>query len=327
MSASCRFVRALTALSIGLACGWIAGACRGESDVAAARAPEAAFEVLPEGWERVYGGQIELRLPSEPMEVARDDLLDWVDDCARAVEAFYGRLPVTPLRVELIGSGSRGIDGGNTARRDGRAWVRVYVGGGADAADLRRDWVLTHEMVHTALAELPQAHHWLEEGIATYVEPIARARVGLESAESVWRQLVEGLPQGLPVLGDRGLDTTRTWGRTYWGGALFCFLADVEIRERTQNRLGLEDALRAIADDGMTILTDASIQRVLARGDEAVGVPVLSELYARHALRSADVDLDALWKRLGISLSRRRITFDDDAPLARIRREITRAEK
>lgn len=323
MSASNLFVRALAAISIGLSGGLIACACRGDSDVP----PTPVLEVLPDGWERVYGGQIELRLPPEPIELSRDDLLSWVDDCARAVEVFYGRLPVTPMRVELIRSDSRGIDGGNTARRAGRAWVRVYVGVRADVADLRRDWVLTHEMVHTAMADLPEAHHWLEEGIATYVEPIARARAGLESAESVWRQLVEGLPQGLPALEDRGLDTTRTWGRTYWGGALFCFLADVEIRERTLNKFGLEDALRAIAEDGMTIMTSATIQQVLARGDKAVGVPVLSEVYARHALSSEDVDLDALWKQLGISMSRRQITFDDDAPLAQIRRAITRVEE
>ena len=101
----------------------------------------------------------------------------------------------------------------------------------------------------------------------------------------------------------------------------------MEIRQRTKNRFGLEDSLRAIADDGMTIMTDATIQQVLARGDKPVGEPVLGELYARHALRSEDVDLGALWKRLGISMSPRTITFDDDAPLAQVRRAITRAEQ
>ena len=38
------------------------------------------------------------------------------------------------------------------------------------------------------------------------------------------------------------------WRRTYWGGALFARLADVEIRRQTQNRLGLQDALRANLD-------------------------------------------------------------------------------
>ena len=42
--------------------------------------------------------------------------------------------------------------------------------------------------------------------------------------------------------GGFGLDNTHTWGRTYWGGAMFCLLADVEIRRRTHNRRGLQDA-------------------------------------------------------------------------------------
>jgi hypothetical protein len=274
----------------------------------------------------VHGGRIELRFPTESVAVSQDEMRRWVDEAARSIEAYYGSLPTVPTRIELVRAAGRGVDGGTTARRDGRAWIRVYVGDRADARDLRRDWVLTHEMVHTAMAELPAAHHWFEEGLATYVEPIARARAGLESAESVWRQLVEGLPQGLPLLQDPGLDRMRTWGRTYWGGALFCFLADVEIRERTQNEFGLEDALRAIVSEGLTMLVDAPIERVLHVGDAAVGVAVLSELYARHALRAEEVDLDALWRRLGVSVSRRRVTFDHAAPLAGVRRAITRAE-
>jgi hypothetical protein len=94
---------------------------------------------------------------------------------------------------------------------------------------------------------VPHDHHWIEEGIATYVEPIARSQVGDLSPETVWRELVDGLPKGLPASGDRGLDNTHTWGRTYWGGALFCLMADVEIHRRTHNRYGLQDALRGIS--------------------------------------------------------------------------------
>ena len=61
---------------------------------------------------------------------------------------------------------------------------------------------------------------------------------------------MDGLPKGLPAPGDRGLDNTHTWGRTYWGGALFCLVADVEIHHRTNNRYGLQDALRGIVRAG-----------------------------------------------------------------------------
>jgi predicted metalloprotease with PDZ domain len=183
---------------------------------------------------------------------------------------------------------------------------------------------MTHELVHTAFPQLRPEHHWLEEGLATYVEPLARARIGLESDADVWRQLLEGLPKGQPRRGDRGLDRTPTWGRTYWGGALFCFLADVRIRERTSNRLGLRDALRSLVADGWTITRWAHIEDVLARMDAAVGVPVLSELYAQHAQGAVRADLAELWRRLGITYDRGRVTFDDSAPAAALRRAITR---
>src|SRR5262249_58334470 len=89
-----------------------------------------------------------------------------------------------------------------------------------------------------------------EEGEATYFEPIARARAGQLAVERYWRELFDGLPNGLPKDGDRGLDQTPTWGRTYWGGALFWFLADVEIRERTGNVRCADDAMRAILAAG-----------------------------------------------------------------------------
>ena len=117
----------------------------------------------------------------------------------------------------------------------GRA-ITIAVGRASSASDFAEDWVLTHEMVHLAFPSVPEEHHWIEEGSATYVEPIARARTGDLSPEKVWGDLVDGLPKGLPQAGDRGLDFTPTWGRTYWGGALFCLLADIEIRKRTETR-------------------------------------------------------------------------------------------
>src|SRR5207249_11869616 len=135
------------------------------------------------------------------------------------------------------------------------------------------------EMVHLAFPLVDDTHRWLAEGMATYIEPIGRMRTGIISPERVWSDLVKNLPDGLPKPGDRGLNHTHTWGRTYWGGALFCLLADIEIRRRTQGRRGLVDALRGILAAGGNDQTDWSIERALHEGDRAVGVPVLEELY------------------------------------------------
>jgi predicted metalloprotease with PDZ domain len=186
-----------------------------------------------------------------------------------------------------------------------------------------REWVLTHEMVHLGFPSLARRHLWLEEGIATYVEPIARARSGDLLPEKVWLDLVEGLPQGLPENGDRGLDETPTWGRTYWGGALYCLLADVEIRERTAGRRSLDDALKGVIAAGGNISSRWPIERALEIGDRATGTDVLSRLYDKMAHHPFPVDLEAMWRRLGIAKAGTGVTFDDRAPDAALRREIT----
>jgi hypothetical protein len=224
------------------------------------------------------------------------------------------------IRVSLYDG--HGAKSGQTSGSDG-AVITVSVGRFSTSNDLAREWVMTHEMVHLAFAGVARKHHWIEEGLATYVEPIARARDGELSAEKVWGDMVRGMPQGLPQPGDRGLDVTHTWANTYWGGARFCLLADIEIRKRTGNKQGLEDALRAILKQGGTIEADWPLSHALEIGDRATGVPVLRELYDKMSATPASVDLDKLWKDLGIASSKGRIIFDDTAPLASIRKAIT----
>ena len=71
------------------------------------------------------------------------------------------------------------------------------------------------------------------------------------------------MPQGLPDKGDKGLNDTASIDRRYWGGAMFCLVADVEIRRRTHNRFGLKHALRAILEAGGTLKETWEIERVL----------------------------------------------------------------
>ena len=137
--------------------------------------------------------------------------------------------------------------------------------------------------------------------------------------------MVDGMPQGLPRSGDRGLDFTHTWGRTYWGGALYCLLADVEIRKRTDNRMGLEDAMRGILKARGSIEVDWPLSRALQTADQAVGVSVLEELYDRMKANPISPDLDKLWKELGVQRQGETVVFNDAAPLAAIRKAITKS--
>jgi hypothetical protein len=261
------------------------------------------------------------RAPGE-LTASQADVLEWIQTAAKAVTHYYGRFPVKKLRI-LVVPRPRGTATGTTYGDEEGAFIRLGIGAGASGAELKDNWVMTHEMVHTAFPQMQEEHHWIEEGIATYVEPVARAQIGDLSVAYLWQETVEGMPKGLPDTGDEGLDHTHSWGRTYWGGALFCLLADVGIRERTHNRYGLQDALKGILAAGGNIQTEGSIGQALAAGDEAVGVPVLEELYAEMKDKPVNVDLDALWKKLGVIYRDGKVSFDDQAPEADIRKAIT----
>jgi hypothetical protein len=271
----------------------------------------------------IGGGKIDIDFSSNPAEPLRKLVLGWVASSARAVAVYYQQFPVSHLQLRLRFFDGNGVRGGRTTGRDG-ASISIAVGRSSTASDFNADWVLTHEMVHLAFPSVSEEHHWIEEGAATYIEPIARARAGDLTPEKVWSDLIDGLPKGLPQPGDRGLDFTPTWGRTYWGGALFCFLADIEIRKRTGNKKGLEDAFRAILKAGGTIESDWPFARTIEVGDRATGVPVLRELYDKMKAAPAPVDLGALWKELGVERRNGKAEFQDGAPLAEIRKAITR---
>ena len=249
-----------------------------------------------------------------------------ISNAAQAVAAYYGRFPVSSAHIVIVvATGEHGVLRGTTwGKRDAfPAATRLIIGQHTTQQEFDTDWKVTHELVHMALPSLPDSQHWLEEGIATYVEPIARLQAGQLGAERVWADMLNGMWHGEPEAFDRGLDHTHTWGRTYWGGALFCLVADVEIRRQTDNTYGLEDALRAIVAAGGTIDKDWPLARVLGVGDKATGTSVLQDLYNKWSQTPVRVDLPLLWKQLGVHEEEGHIVFDAAAPLARVRLGIT----
>lgn len=199
------------------------------------------------------GAAIQLDVAPGSLDLRHDQVLQWVQTAARAVFEYYGRFPVPRARVLVIPVPDRhGVLTGTTwGDVDGfPAFTRMRLGAHTSEQELVDDWTMTHELIHTAIPSLVRDHHWLEEGLATYVEPIARAQIGTLTPQYVWKETLDGMPKGEPQAGENGLDQTHTWANTYWGGALFCMMADIAIREKTGNRKGLEVGLRGILAAG-----------------------------------------------------------------------------
>jgi hypothetical protein len=267
--------------------------------------------------------RVQLELAAGAISGGDARVIAWIERSLRIVAAYYGRFPVRDWQLLIEAVPGERVAGGTTFGQP-RARTRVRLGSEVSVATLQDDWVLVHEMVHLALPDVGPEHAWLSEGLATYVEGVARVQAGNRAETDVWAEAVRQMPRGLPQPGDAGLDHTHTWGRTYWGGALFCLLADVQIHRRSDRRLGLQDALRAITQESGGLSASWPVGRVFARGDAAVGAPVLEQLYAAMKDRPVTTDLPQLWHDLGVESEADGVRLRDDAPLAPIRIAIMR---
>ncbi len=274
----------------------------------------------------VGSARVDVHREEGPLGVSNEDVTQWVHWASDSVTTYFGRFPVPVVQLRIIPTGGKGVRGGRTFGNNDGGSIRIHVGSDTDMAALREDWMLTHEMVHLGFPSVAENHHWIEEGMATYVEPIARVRAGHLDVREMWFELVRDLHQGLPAPDDQGLDNTHTWARTYWGGALFCFLADVEIHKQTDNRKGLDDALRGILNAGGDIRHDWELTEALRIGDQATGVSVLIPLYNKMKDQPYEVDLPAMWKELGVERTGDTVSFLDNAPLAKTRDSISFGE-
>lgn len=247
----------------------------------------------------------------------RSEALAWVRRSADAVVGYFGRFPVPQVVVLLVPNEGAGVRGGVTYGEPSLL-VRVRVGRETTRTQFLGDWIMVHEMIHLAVPRIPRSQNWLQEGLATYVESVARGRAGLVTPATVWREWAQAMPQGQPQLGDAGLDHTPTWGRTYWGGAMFCLLADVQMLTRSGRRAGLQQALQGVLAAGGNYGVVWSVDRILATADAAVEQTTLTELYQRMKDSPEPAALEALWQDLGVVGN----TLNDNAPLAAVRRAI-----
>ncbi|HEY8040234.1 MAG TPA: hypothetical protein VIF15_10600, partial [Polyangiaceae bacterium] len=290
-------------------------------------APYAAFgPVRVRHVEAVAGATIDVAIAPGSYAAGDDALVAWVSRSARTMARFLGCFPIERVMVLVVPAPDAHVVRHGETMGDGGAAMVVEVGEEADAQALADDWVLPHEMAHLAVPSVSRRHHWIEEGLAVYVEPIARARSGELTAEQVWREFMLGMPKGVPAPGDArvfALDDTPDWARTYWGGATFCLLADVAIRRQTSSRLGLEDAMRGILASGGSVATIWDFDRLLETADASVGMPVLVPMHAAMKRAPWRVNLPALFRDLGVRVEGNGVKLVDDAPLASVRRAIT----
>ena len=127
---------------------------------------------------KIGQSDIDVDIQLQPSSFQTDDVLQWVRQAAESVTTYYGRFPFQRVRVSVaqIEDSDESIHGTTWGDIDGFQGVsRMTLGAAVSETDLEADWTMIHELVHMGIASLADEHHWLEEGLATYVELIVRA--------------------------------------------------------------------------------------------------------------------------------------------------------
>jgi hypothetical protein len=274
------------------------------------------------GGRRGETAELELVTLDGELDAPRPAYARFLSDAARAVAEFWRGFPVRHALVVLVPvRGRSGILFGKVLPESAPGIV-ILAGQHSDPSAFHRDWIVVHELFHLGFPSFQDEGKWLDEGLATYYEPLIRARAGWQTERDVWNEFVRAMPQGLPAVEQDGLEHARNFRGIYWGGAIIALLADVEVRRRSSGRRGLEDGLRALLDAGGHSSEVWPLERAIAVVDQNLDGPVLRGLADRHALRGARIALGELFTSLGVRQTAQGVTLDDRAPLAPLRRAL-----
>jgi hypothetical protein len=282
-----------------------------------------AFGKLEQRELPIGDAKLEISKLDGPLDQSFDQLSAWIAKSANAVRDFYGVFPVPRATVTVLPvPGRAGVVFGKVLPESSPG-IALLVGQHASRKDLDSDWILVHELFHTGFPSFFEEGKWLDEGLATYYEPIIRVRAGLYSEQQLWQEVAQAMPQGLPAFTKHGLETADDFRGIYWGGALACLVADVEARKRDLGK-GLELGIRALREAGGNACEVWSLDDAIATIDRALGVPTLAPIAKQHAAQGEPFDFEGLLRDLGVVRSAGgNVRLSDKAPLAAVRRAIT----
>lgn len=271
----------------------------------------------------VPGAKVDAVLLGPPLAMGDPSALSWVKDAASCVAGLYGRFPVDATVFVVPVQGADEVVFGRVMSLAG-ASVALLFGSETQAKSEHDNWVVVHELSHLGMVSFVGEGHWLEEGLATYYEPILRERAGWMTERQLWEHFVREMPRGVPRAGEPpNIEERDDIDSTYWGGALFALLADMRIRTSTKGARSLDDVMRAALSRLGDATHEARVTDFFRTGDEATGTDALQAVDASFAVQGEAPDLEATWRSLGVEpLADGSVVLHDDAPLATIRRGI-----
>lgn len=283
--------------------------------------------------ESIQVGHTQLRLAildSRP-QVSREQTRSWVKEAASATLAVHGAFPQPNPQVMIvpIGQRSEAVPFARVLRGGGVA-LQFYIDPTRPLHEFSEDWTATHEFSHLLLPYVSRSDAWLSEGLASYMQNVLRVRDGRISERTAWDKLYAGFQRGIKATqrerSSRYESSSRGgWStmRTYWGGAAIWFLADVELRRRSQGRESVDSALTGIYRCCMDPGRLWQARELMQEMDRITGDTVFSELYQRYARADDFPAVDDTLAALGVRVRAARVRgLDDSASDVALRRQI-----
>ncbi|MDQ3264781.1 MAG: hypothetical protein M3Y59_14115 [Myxococcota bacterium] len=273
---------------------------------------------------RLEGARLELRVIDLPTTLGDVAVCDWVAQAAAEVLTVRQRFPYERVAVTVVTVASSEASPFGMLMWSEPPSVVLLAGRSAGTGQLRRDWVAVHELLHLIHPTFLRRGTWLSEGLATYYTEVARMRSGRFTQAAGWAELVTGFQRGAAQGGPRTVTELASQGGGYlgyyWGGAAILLELDVAIRRASGEARSLDSALELLGQGGFT----ATLEEFGAAVDEAAGQPLWEQLTRQRLSQPPGAGTEALLRQLGVLPAGASVTFDDQAPLAAIRRALSR---
>lgn len=285
-----------------------------------------AEEIIRDQRNRELHLQISEHFGAQEHEAIRE----WIRYLSQSLTLVYGHWPRDHWGIEVepvSGSSSDPIPWAQV-HREGMDRVVFYVVNNASSETLKLEWTGYHELSHLLLPYRGWGDTWFSEGLASYYQNILQARAGIISEQQMWQNLHDGFKRGRadnrfdgqPLLQvNQRMRKNGGYMRVYWSGAWYFLAADIALREHTNGKQSLDDALAKL--NNCCASASMSVAQIIARMDAGSVDHTFSRLYQQVYQSTRQPDFEPLFAQLGITLVADKVVLAENGPAATRRRQ------
>jgi len=281
----------------------------------------------------IPGATIRITLMQPEYEIQASHFVEWIRETAKNVVLAYGHFPnpapnviVLPVGGERSWSDSP-VQFGRVVRDSGET-IELFVNQFRPIDDFYDDWTATHEFSHLMLPYISTRYRWVSEGFASYYQNVLLARAGQYTEQRAWQKLWEGFERGrrsrpeLSVNGAARAGIRAATMKIYWSGAAIAFLADVELRRRSDGDESLDMVLARLAECCLPSDRTWSGPELFRKLDTMIEKPLFMPLYRQYANTPGFPRVRYVLEKLGVEVKNDRVRLQSDAEWTPIRTSI-----